>query len=412
MGRKKISIARISDERNRQVTFTKRKFGLMKKAYELSVLCDCEISVIIFNSHNKLFQYASTDMDKVLLKYTEYDQPHESQTNKDILETINRKGLNSFGPDSPEGDDYHIPDHDSPPRNNENSATPGHGGGQHPSSAVPATASHETNDFHTLLNNRNHNIIANNARPGVNIPFGGSVPYGIPGLTSPFESGTAHPAPQPTAAAPPPGLLTNHPSGVATAASTQIGGQHATSQMPPVNSVVRMLDMTSSYNGSGIVTTSSAHAAPSTSPNGNTAPTGSHQRLPDPPPTSTPDPSASPPGPSPMKQDHHPFNAASGMFAAAAAAAAASGNAPPPEFANAAAAGFPTVAAAAAAGLNHSAITQWLQLQQQEAPLPPPLPPQQPRAASPVKDEPMSPRQGSTHSSGSASGNGSDYATL
>ena len=89
------------------------------------------------------------------------------------------------------------------------------------------------------------------ARPGVNIPFGGSVPYGIPGLTSPFESGTAHPAPQPTAAAPPPGLLTNHPSGVATAASTQIGGQHATSQMPPVNSVVRMLDMTSSYNGSG-----------------------------------------------------------------------------------------------------------------------------------------------------------------
>ena len=70
MGRKKISIARITDERNRQVTFTKRKFGLMKKAYELSVLCDCEISVIIFNSHNKLFQYASTDMDKVLLKYT------------------------------------------------------------------------------------------------------------------------------------------------------------------------------------------------------------------------------------------------------------------------------------------------------------------------------------------------------
>ena len=114
-----------------------------------------------------------------------------------------------------------------------------------------------------------------------------------------------------------------------------------------------------------------------------------------------------------MKQDNHPFNsaaAASGMFAAAAAAAA-SGNAPAPEFANAAAAGFPSVAAAA--GLNHSAITQWLQLQQQEAPLPPPLPPpQQPRAASPVKDEPMSPRQGSTHSSGSASGNGSDYATL
>uniref|UniRef100_A0A914VA25 MADS-box domain-containing protein n=1 Tax=Plectus sambesii TaxID=2011161 RepID=A0A914VA25_9BILA len=79
-------ITRIQDERNRQVTFTKRKFGLMKKAYELSVLCDCEIALIIFNSTNKLFQYASTDMDKVLLKYTEYNEPHESRTNADIME--------------------------------------------------------------------------------------------------------------------------------------------------------------------------------------------------------------------------------------------------------------------------------------------------------------------------------------
>ncbi|KRX79501.1 Myocyte-specific enhancer factor 2A, partial [Trichinella sp. T6] len=91
MGRKKIQISRIQDERNRQVTFTKRKFGLMKKAYELSVLCDCEIALIIFNSSNKLFQYASTDMDKVLLKYTEYNEPHESRTNADIVEALHRK---------------------------------------------------------------------------------------------------------------------------------------------------------------------------------------------------------------------------------------------------------------------------------------------------------------------------------
>lgn len=64
----------------------KRKFGLMKKAYELSVLCDCEIALIVFNGSNKLFQYASTDMDKVLLKYTEYNEPHESRTNSDIVE--------------------------------------------------------------------------------------------------------------------------------------------------------------------------------------------------------------------------------------------------------------------------------------------------------------------------------------
>ncbi|XP_040197898.1 myocyte-specific enhancer factor 2C isoform X2 [Rana temporaria] len=103
MGRKKIQITRIMDERNRQVTFTKRKFGLMKKAYELSVLCDCEIALIIFNSTNKLFQYASTDMDKVLLKYTEYNEPHESRTNSDIVEALNKKehkGCDSPDPDS------------------------------------------------------------------------------------------------------------------------------------------------------------------------------------------------------------------------------------------------------------------------------------------------------------------------
>nr|XP_033776813.1 myocyte-specific enhancer factor 2C isoform X2 [Geotrypetes seraphini] len=102
MGRKKIQITRIMDERNRQVTFTKRKFGLMKKAYELSVLCDCEIALIIFNSTNKLFQYASTDMDKVLLKYTEYNEPHESRTNSDIVEALNKK--ENKGCESPEPD--------------------------------------------------------------------------------------------------------------------------------------------------------------------------------------------------------------------------------------------------------------------------------------------------------------------
>lgn len=63
----------------------------MKKAYELSILCDCEIALIIFNSANKLFQYASTDMDKILLKYTEYNEPHESRTNADIHEVKNHE---------------------------------------------------------------------------------------------------------------------------------------------------------------------------------------------------------------------------------------------------------------------------------------------------------------------------------
>ncbi|CAH1708098.1 unnamed protein product [Aphis gossypii] len=91
MGRKKINISKITDERNRHVTFNKRKFGVMKKAYELSVLCDCEVAIIIFNKSNKLYQYASTDMDQVLLKYTEYSEPHESLTNTNIIAQLNRR---------------------------------------------------------------------------------------------------------------------------------------------------------------------------------------------------------------------------------------------------------------------------------------------------------------------------------
>ncbi|OMJ11925.1 Myocyte-specific enhancer factor 2A [Smittium culicis] len=83
MGRKKIKIVAISDERNKQVTFIKRKSGLMKKAYELSTLCECEIALIIFSSQGKLVQYASNDMNSTLLRYTDYGEPHESYTNDD-----------------------------------------------------------------------------------------------------------------------------------------------------------------------------------------------------------------------------------------------------------------------------------------------------------------------------------------
>lgn len=70
------------------MTFQKRKFGIMKKAYELSVLCDCEIGVIILNK-NSLYQYASSDMDQLLLKYTEHQKPCESLTNINMAKVKN-----------------------------------------------------------------------------------------------------------------------------------------------------------------------------------------------------------------------------------------------------------------------------------------------------------------------------------
>ncbi|KZV36495.1 MADS-box transcription factor 17-like [Dorcoceras hygrometricum] len=59
MGRGKVILERISNEVNRQVTFGKRKKGLLKKASELSVLCDSEVALIIFSSEGKLFHFGS-----------------------------------------------------------------------------------------------------------------------------------------------------------------------------------------------------------------------------------------------------------------------------------------------------------------------------------------------------------------
>lgn len=59
MGRGKIAIRRIDNSTSRQVTFSKRRNGLLKKAKELAILCDAEVGVIIFSSTNKLYEFSS-----------------------------------------------------------------------------------------------------------------------------------------------------------------------------------------------------------------------------------------------------------------------------------------------------------------------------------------------------------------
>jgi hypothetical protein len=58
MGRVKLQIKRIENNTNRQVTFSKRRNGLIKKAYELSVLCDIDIALIMFSPSNRLSHFS------------------------------------------------------------------------------------------------------------------------------------------------------------------------------------------------------------------------------------------------------------------------------------------------------------------------------------------------------------------
>ncbi|KAK4773367.1 hypothetical protein SAY87_028386 [Trapa incisa] len=70
MGRGRVELKRIENKINRQVTFAKRRNGLLKKAYELSVLCDAEVALIIFSNRGKLYEFCSgSSMTETLERY-------------------------------------------------------------------------------------------------------------------------------------------------------------------------------------------------------------------------------------------------------------------------------------------------------------------------------------------------------
>ncbi|KAG4991685.1 hypothetical protein AAZX31_09G134900 [Glycine max] len=94
MGRGRVVLERIENKINRQVTFSKRRSGLLKKAFELSVLCDAEVGLIIFSSRGKLFQYSSTDITKIIERYRQcrYSKSHTG----DSLEHDSQSAYHEF----------------------------------------------------------------------------------------------------------------------------------------------------------------------------------------------------------------------------------------------------------------------------------------------------------------------------
>ncbi|ANM68467.1 AGAMOUS-like 42 [Arabidopsis thaliana] len=78
MVRGKIEMKKIENATSRQVTFSKRRNGLLKKAYELSVLCDAQLSLIIFSQRGRLYEFSSSDMQKTIERYRKYTKDHET----------------------------------------------------------------------------------------------------------------------------------------------------------------------------------------------------------------------------------------------------------------------------------------------------------------------------------------------
>ncbi|CAM8963959.1 unnamed protein product [Rhodiola kirilowii] len=78
MGRGKIEIKKIENINSRQVTFSKRRAGLLKKARELSILCDAEVAVIIFSNTGKLFEFSSNGMKGTIDRYNKCQDSSET----------------------------------------------------------------------------------------------------------------------------------------------------------------------------------------------------------------------------------------------------------------------------------------------------------------------------------------------
>ncbi|GFY85563.1 K-box region and MADS-box transcription factor family protein [Actinidia rufa] len=97
MGRGKIEIKRIEHSSNRQVTYSKRRNGIMKKAKEISVLCDAKVSLVIFASSGKMHEYCSpsTTLVDILDKYHKqsgkrlWDAKHEEKMLEDENKHLN-----------------------------------------------------------------------------------------------------------------------------------------------------------------------------------------------------------------------------------------------------------------------------------------------------------------------------------
>jgi len=82
MGRRKIEIEMVKEPNTRQVTFSKRRTGLFKKANELSILCGAEVAIVVFSPGSRPYSFGHPGVDVVAAKYLQQEtEPSDFQEN-------------------------------------------------------------------------------------------------------------------------------------------------------------------------------------------------------------------------------------------------------------------------------------------------------------------------------------------
>lgn len=88
MVRGKTQMKRIENPTSRQVTFSKRRNGLLKKAFELSVLCDVEVALIIFSPRGKPYEFASSSMQETIARYLRHTKDNRVKPTEQSMQHL------------------------------------------------------------------------------------------------------------------------------------------------------------------------------------------------------------------------------------------------------------------------------------------------------------------------------------
>lgn len=79
-GRQKVEMVKMPNESNLQVTFSKRRAGLFKKASELCTLCGADIAIIVFSPGKKVFSFGHPCVETIVDRYLTRNPPQISGT--------------------------------------------------------------------------------------------------------------------------------------------------------------------------------------------------------------------------------------------------------------------------------------------------------------------------------------------